>query len=59
MNAKDLISLGGLFHDIGKPVQRASLYKGDHSEQGLIFSLNLLKSLKRREEKILLGFMRS
>lgn len=48
MNAKDLISLGGLFHDIGKPVQRASLYKGDHSEQGFNFLLELAEEFKKK-----------
>jgi len=48
LNAKDLISLGGLFHDIGKPVQRASLYKGDHSEQGFNFLLELAEEFKKK-----------
>jgi CRISPR-associated protein Csm1 len=47
------VSLGGLLHDIGKPVQRAGIYSGDHSEQGAKFLRDLAKSTGRDEFNLL------
>ncbi|WP_457741277.1 type III-A CRISPR-associated protein Cas10/Csm1 [Thermococcus sp.] len=49
----ELIALGGLLHDIGKPVQRASLYSGDHSKQGALFLRELGKNTGRNEYELL------
>jgi len=52
----ELVALGGLFHDIGKPVQRAGIYSGDHSIQGALFLRDLARSTGRVEYKLLALF---
>uniref|UniRef100_UPI0026208376 type III-A CRISPR-associated protein Cas10/Csm1 n=1 Tax=Thermococcus sp. TaxID=35749 RepID=UPI0026208376 len=54
MKLEELVALGGLLHDIGKPVQRAGIYSGDHSEQGAEF-LRWLATETGREEYGLLA----
>ena len=56
MRAEELVALGGLLHDIGKPVQRAGLYSGDHSKQGAEFLRELARSTGREEYKLLALF---
>ncbi len=56
MRAEELVALGGLLHDIGKPVQRAGLYSRDHSKQGAKFLRELAKSTGREEYKLLALF---
>ncbi|ASJ15747.1 type III-A CRISPR-associated protein Cas10/Csm1 [Thermococcus chitonophagus] len=58
MDIRDLIALGGLLHDIGKPVQRARLYNGDHSIQGHNFLLDLAEKTGVKEYEILALFSR-
>ncbi|AMM54165.1 type III-A CRISPR-associated protein Cas10/Csm1 [Pyrococcus kukulkanii] len=58
MDIKELIALGGLFHDIGKPVQRAHLYSGDHSIQGYRFLLELARETGVKEYETLALFAR-
>jgi CRISPR-associated protein Csm1 len=52
----ELVALGGLIHDIGKPVQRAGLYSGDHSEQGAKFLRDLARSTGSEEFNLLALF---
>ncbi|AFK21712.1 type III-A CRISPR-associated protein Cas10/Csm1 [Pyrococcus sp. ST04] len=52
MKVEELISLGALLHDIGKPVQRARLYEGDHSIQGWRFLNDLAEDMKGAKDKI-------
>jgi len=49
----ELIALGGLLHDIGKPVQRANLYTDDHSIQGAMFLKDLARNTGREEYLLL------
>ncbi|MFA4668235.1 type III-A CRISPR-associated protein Cas10/Csm1 [Pyrococcus kukulkanii] len=58
MDIRDLIALGGLLHDIGKPVQRGRLYNGDHSIQGYNFLLDLAEKTGVKEYEILALFSR-
>lgn len=53
MEIDELIALGGLLHDIGKPVQRAGLYSGDHSTQGARFLKDLARNTGRAEYELL------
>ncbi|AEH25114.1 type III-A CRISPR-associated protein Cas10/Csm1 [Pyrococcus yayanosii] len=53
MRLDDLVTLGGLLHDIGKPVQRANMYSGDHSKQGAEFLRDLAKNTGRKEFELL------
>ncbi|GAB6101742.1 type III-A CRISPR-associated protein Cas10/Csm1 [Thermococcus atlanticus] len=53
MNLYELVALGGLLHDIGKPVQRANRYSGDHSRQGAEFLRELARSTSRKEFELL------
>ncbi|WP_456421790.1 HD domain-containing protein, partial [Thermococcus sp.] len=48
-----LVALGGLLHDIGKPVQRANLYSGNHSKQGAAFLRDIARNTGRKEFEIL------
>ena len=56
MEIHELVALGGLLHDIGKPVQRAGLYSGDHSAQGALFLRELARSTGRAEYELLALF---
>ncbi|WP_297499713.1 HD domain-containing protein, partial [Thermococcus sp.] len=56
MKLEELVALGGLLHDIGKPVQRARLYSGDHSEQGAEFLRWLATETGREEYELLALF---
>ncbi|WP_297504503.1 type III-A CRISPR-associated protein Cas10/Csm1 [Thermococcus sp.] len=56
MRPEELVALGGLLHDIGKPVQRANLYSGDHSEQGAEFLRELARNTGRGEYELLALF---
>ncbi|WP_456367292.1 type III-A CRISPR-associated protein Cas10/Csm1 [Thermococcus sp.] len=56
MNIEKLVALGGLLHDIGKPVQRANLYSGDHSKQGEEFLRQLAIETGREEYRLLALF---
>ncbi|MFA4661586.1 type III-A CRISPR-associated protein Cas10/Csm1 [Pyrococcus kukulkanii] len=56
MNFEELVALGGLLHDIGKPVQRAGIYKGDHSKQGAEFLRKLARITKNPEYEALALF---
>ncbi|WP_010478255.1 type III-A CRISPR-associated protein Cas10/Csm1 [Thermococcus zilligii] len=56
MELRELVSLGGLLHDIGKPVQRAGFYSGDHPKQGAEFLRELARSTGREEYKLLALF---
>lgn len=53
MDFYELVALGGLLHDMGKPVQRASIYSGDHSEQGAKFLRDLARNSRREEFNLL------
>nr|6KC0_A Chain A, CRISPR system single-strand-specific deoxyribonuclease Cas10/Csm1 (subtype III-A),CRISPR system single-strand-specific deoxyribonuclease Cas10/Csm1 (subtype III-A) [synthetic construct] len=53
MEIDELTALGGLLHDIGKPVQRAGLYSGDHSTQGARFLRDLAENTGRAEYELL------
>jgi len=52
----ELVALGGLFHDVGKPVQRAGIYSGDHSTQGALFLKELARNAGRPEYELLALF---
>ncbi|WP_297467618.1 type III-A CRISPR-associated protein Cas10/Csm1 [Thermococcus sp.] len=56
MKLEELVALGGLLHDIGKPVQRAKLYSGDHSEQGAKFLRQLARETGIKEYELLAFF---
>jgi len=56
VNFDELVALGGLFHDVGKPVQRAGLYSGDHSTQGARFLRDLARKTGRAEFELLALF---
>ena len=56
MKLEELVALGGLLHDIGKPVQRAGIYSGDHSEQGAEFLGGLARETGRGEYGLLALF---
>jgi len=56
LKVEELIALGGLFHDIGKPVQRAGLYSGDHSTQGARFLRKLAEETDMGEYELLALF---
>ncbi|WP_461863432.1 type III-A CRISPR-associated protein Cas10/Csm1 [Thermococcus sp.] len=56
MRLSELVSLGGLLHDVGKPVQRAGLYPGDHSRQGAEFLRELARNTKKEEFELLALF---
>ncbi|WP_297072855.1 type III-A CRISPR-associated protein Cas10/Csm1 [Thermococcus sp.] len=56
MKLNELVALGGLLHDIGKPVQRAKRYSGDHSEQGAEFLGQLARETGREEYGLLALF---
>lgn len=56
MDVYQLVALGGLFHDIGKPVQRAGIYFGDHSTQGALFLRDLARSTGKAEYELLALF---
>ena len=56
MRAEELVALGGLLHDIGKPVQRAGMYSGDHSKQGAEFLRELAAKSGREEYELLALF---
>jgi len=56
VRVQELIALGGLFHDIGKPVQRAGLYSGDHSTQGAKFLRKLAEETGIGEYELLALF---
>jgi len=51
-----LVALGGLLHDIGKPVQRANTYSGNHQKQGAEFLRKLAKKSGKREFELLALF---
>lgn len=53
MKIDELIALGGLLHDIGKPVQRANLYTGDHPTQGAMFLKDLARNTGKEEYLLL------
>ena len=56
MRVEELVALGGLLHDIGKPVQRAGLYSGDHSTQGAEFLRELARKTGIEEYELLALF---
>ena len=56
METDKLVALGGLLHDIGKPVQRAGIYSGDHSKQGARFLRGLGERTDREEYELLALF---
>ncbi len=56
MKLEELVALGGLLHNIGKPVQRANLYSGDHSEQGARFLRDLARTTGIQEYELLALF---
>ncbi|QDA31341.1 type III-A CRISPR-associated protein Cas10/Csm1 [Thermococcus indicus] len=56
MDLRELVALGGLLHDVGKPVQRAGLYSGDHSTQGALFLRDIARSTEREEYELLALF---
>ena len=56
MEIDELVALGGLLHDIGKPVQRAGVYSGDHSKQGALFLRELGKRTGIEEYELLALF---
>ncbi|WP_456365151.1 type III-A CRISPR-associated protein Cas10/Csm1 [Thermococcus sp.] len=56
MKLDELVALGGLIHDIGKPVQRAGIYSGDHSKQGAEFLRRLARETGREEYELLALF---
>lgn len=56
MDVYELVALGGLLHDIGKPVQRAGIYSGDHSRQGALFLRELAKNTGKPEYELLALF---
>nr|6MUR_A Chain A, Uncharacterized protein [Thermococcus onnurineus NA1]6MUS_A Chain A, Uncharacterized protein Csm1 [Thermococcus onnurineus]6O7E_A Chain A, Csm1 [Thermococcus onnurineus NA1] len=53
MEIDELTALGGLLANIGKPVQRAGLYSGDHSTQGARFLRDLAENTGRAEYELL------
>ncbi len=56
LELSEVVALGGLFHDIGKPVQRGNLYSGDHSSQGAKFLEDFAMQTGREEFKLLALF---
>ena len=56
MKLEELVALGGLLHDIGKPLQRANPSSGDHSEQGAKFLRELASKTGREEYELLALF---
>ncbi len=56
MDVAELVALGGLLHDVGKPVQRAGIYPADHSEQGATFLRNLTAKTRKPEYELLALF---
>ncbi|ALV63521.1 CRISPR-associated protein, Csm1 family [Thermococcus sp. 2319x1] len=59
MDFYDLVALGGLFHDIGKPVQRAGKYgKESHPLQGYRFLLELARETGKPEFELMALFSR-
>lgn len=56
LDLKELVALGGLFHDIGKPVQRAGFYSGTHSKQGAKFLRDLARNTGKAEYDLLALF---
>ena len=55
-NVERIIALGGLFHDIGKVLQRAQVGKGTHSERGAKFLRELAEKTEIEEYKIIALF---
>ena len=53
MDVTELVALGGLLHDVGKPVQRAGVYSGDHSKQGAQFLRDVARESGREEYAVL------
>ena len=56
MDTSQLVALGGLIHDIGKPVQRANPYSGNHQKQGAEFLRKLAKEHGKKEFELLALF---